>query len=242
MLLKTKNKLLNNKSVVKQKNKIEKYFYIGFIFLLMSCSQLSGRNLDKKDTSPGRLIQNLYRKRTVNFRNDTVVITPRWFVPDHYRLQYAGNIGFISVGCGYKIGKYYEPTLYYGLLNEAFGDSRTTVHTVSLKNSFNLLSSPIVGHFIPKAGISVNWGKTHNTFKKLPDHYPSNYYFQNKVHLAPFLGGEWQFKVNNRTIKSAGLYFEISTLDAYLLECIRTKYVKINDICNLSIGLSLYIH
>jgi|GEM_PF-403543 len=242
MILQIREQLPNRKLVVDREAKIERYLFIGFVFLLMSCFQLSARNLDKKETAPGKLIRNLYRKRTVNFRNDTVVITPRGFVPDHYRLQYAGNIGFMSIGAGYQVGKCYEPTLYYGFLNEFFGDSRTTVHTISLKNSFNLLSNPILGHFVPKAGISVNWGKTHNTFKKLPDHYPDNYYFQNKVHLAPFLGGEWQFQIYNRTIKSAGVYFEISSLDAYLLECIRTKYVKFNDICNLSLGLSLYIH
>jgi hypothetical protein len=114
------------------------------------------------------------------------------------------------------------------------------VQTLSYKSSWKLFKQHFRGDFVPKAGFSLNWGYTNNTFNKLPSYYPNKYYFQNKLHLAPFYGAEWQ--INTKGVLSGiGIYAEMSTLDAYLLEFIRTKYVTIDKIWNLCVGLSLYL-
>lgn len=165
-----------------------------------------------------------------------------WYHPRHLKLQYAGSIGFFSVGAGTRIGGSYEPSLYYGLLANGFGGSSVTVHTISLKNSFYLTETPWFNHFYPKAGLSLNWGHTNNTFRTLPPHYPNRYYFQNRLHVAPFWGGEWRMGMTTRYFKDAGLYFEFSALDAYLLEAVRTKYVRMRDIWSLGVGITFYLH
>jgi len=235
-------KLLNIQSVIQKKEKFCRYIWIGFWLLLISCPKLLCSDSVTTDFKPNKLIRSLYKQHSINIYNNSIVVTPRWFVPDHYRLQYAGNIGFGAIGTGYSISKLYEITFYYGLLNISFGDTRAAVNTLSIKNSFNIISKPLAGHFKPKIGLSINWGNTHNTFKKLPDHYPRNYYFQNKIHLAPFWGGEWQHTIRNKTLKQVGAYFEFSTLDAYLIECLRNRFVHITDIWSLCFGLSFYIH
>ncbi|WP_234408304.1 hypothetical protein [Marinilabilia salmonicolor] len=133
----------------------------------------------------------MYQPRQTVISGDTVTYRPRWFFPKHAKIQYAGNVGFLSVGVGYHFWDIYEATFSYGLLNEFLGGSHVTVHTLSLKNSFFLTQKPWFNHFWPKAGIMINRGNTNNTFRKLPPHYPESYYFQNKVHAAPFWGGEW---------------------------------------------------
>ena len=163
-----------------------------------------------------------------------------WYHLQHFKIQYAGSIGFGSVGAGTRIGQFYEPSVFYGLLSPAFGGSRATVHTVSLKNSFYLTKAPWFKSFYPKAGVSINWGNTGNTFRKLPPHYPERYYFQNMVHIAPFWGGEWRMPFVNQPPYALGVYFEFSFLDAYLLEGLRTDYVKMRDIWSLGLGLTFY--
>lgn len=179
--------------------------------------------------------------KSIRFRNDTVLIKPRWFIPDHYTLQYAGGIGFLSFGAGYNVRDKYEPSLFIGFVNKAFGNSTRAVTTISFKNSFNLFSRHTPDNIRLKGGIAVNMGYTNNTFRKLPPHYPEKYYFQNMVFLSPFIGGEWLFNIESKRLKYGGFYFEFTTRDAYLLECIRTRYVRFNEIWNLAIGLTLYI-
>ncbi|MFT3738076.1 MAG: hypothetical protein QM786_04920 [Breznakibacter sp.] len=204
------------------------------LFLVAAAAGLQGQ----ENLPSGRL----YQPRKLPFRHDTVTVTPRWFLPDFYRIQFAGQIGFVSLGAGYQVGKRYEPALYLGFLNYTFGGSEYTVTTLSLKNTFKLSKQPLWGGLYPVAGLSVNWGYTENTFNKLPPHYDDKYYFQNKIHLAPFVGGQWVFPLKGRKLKAVGAAVEFHTLDAYLLEAIRTRYVGWDDIWNLSLGVTVFIH
>lgn len=183
----------------------------------------------------------VYRERTKVIKNDTVTYKARWFIPDQYNVQYAGGIGFMSVGFGYQIFPRYSPALYYGYLSESVGGSINTVHTISLKNTFLLTRQPLWGILNPTAGISVNWGHTNNTFDNLPDYYPEEYYFQNQIHFAPFVGAELKFKLNQSAFEAWGVYAEVSALDAYLLECIRTSYVKPHMILSVAVGVTFYL-
>lgn len=216
------------------------FFFLSLSFVLTQ--SIAAQKPMRPDYPPGALFNKLSAPKRVLFRNDTIMVRPRWFIPDHYKVQYAGVIGFLSLGAGYNVRDKFEPTLFIGYLNETFGNSSVSVTTVSLKNSFNLCHTLLPENLWIKAGVSINWGHTNNTFDKLPPHYAEKYYFQNKVHFSPFLGGEWTIKLRDKNLKAAGLYFEFNTLDAYLLECFRTEYVKLGDIWNLAIGITVYIH
>ncbi|MFO7999920.1 MAG: hypothetical protein R6U46_01655 [Marinilabilia sp.] len=185
-------------------------------------------------------LENESRLRNNASNKDTMQMHDRWFFPDHAKLQFAGSTGFISAGVGYKFWDFYEPTLILGLLSENLGGSDVNVQTLSVKNSFNLTKQPWLKHFRPRAGLLVNWGITKKTFLKLPPHCPDRYYFQNKIHIAPFWGGEWHIPFETNHMNGAGLYFEFSALDAYLLEAIRTDYVSITDIWSLGLGITFY--
>ena len=175
--------------------------------------------------------------------NQLVSDSHHWYVPDEYNIQYAGGIGYFSAGIGYTITPRYTHSMYYGYLSKNFGGSINAVHTVSLKHKFTLTRKPLWNHLYPTAGGAINVGFTNNTFDKLPGYYPKNYYFQNKVHLAPFVGAELRFKLKNyEWINYWGAYFELSSFDNYILECARTEYVTLAMITNLSIGLRINVN
>jgi hypothetical protein len=44
-----------------------------------------------------------------------------WYVPDHAKLQLAGNVGFLSPGVGYAIGRRLEGDVFFGWVPEAVG-------------------------------------------------------------------------------------------------------------------------
>jgi len=187
----------------------------------------------------------LSKTDTLLLNNEKIYIPRRVFIPDHNRIQFAGAIGYLSVGMGYNIGKRYEITFMLGLQNKTFGNSDEAIITTAIKNTINIYNPIVIKDrlsFIPTVGLSINWGYTNNTFNKLPSHYPESYYFQNKIHIAPFIGGKLRFECNKRNShrRAIELYTELGSIDAYILECIRTKYVGIGDILNLAIGVSFY--
>ncbi|MBN1987988.1 MAG: hypothetical protein JW783_01155 [Bacteroidales bacterium] len=216
------------------------YILLGVLMLSAELSGFCALGDPPKSRSKA-MMDRLGKSHEIILKNDTLLIKPQWFVPTHYRAQMAGSIGFFSVGAGYQLKYGYQPTLMYGFLNKTFGHSSVTVHTVSLKNAFVIGKKPLFGYVYPRVGISVNWGKTNNTFDKLPPHYPQKYYFQNKVHLSPFWGGEILVPTGKDRRIRVGCYFEFSTLDAYILECVRTSYVTIWDIWSLGFGISVFL-
>ena len=164
----------------------------------------------------------------------------KWYLPRDTKIQYAGNIGFMSVGATYYLAKdWYRVSLMYGM---ASGRHEVkTLNTVALKNTFLIKKIKFKDFTIaPTAGLSINIGSTHNTYRKLPEHFPDDYYFQNKIHFAPFFGALVYHPLPFKTITGMDFYFEIGTVDNFLLEAIRTDYVKYSEIWNLALGLSFY--
>lgn len=214
---------------------------IKIITLLFVCTLFSNNVYSQNDL----LKSYLTKTDTLLLNNEKISIPRRVFIPDHNRLQFAGAIGFLSIGAGYNIGKRYEITFMLGLQNKTLGNSNEAIVTTAIKNTINLYHPIIIKKrlsFIPTVGLSVNWGYTNNTFNKLPSHYPESYYFQNKIHIAPFIGGKLRIECNERNShrRAIELYAELGSIDAYILECIRTDYVGLNDILNLAIGISVY--
>jgi hypothetical protein len=164
----------------------------------------------------------------------------KWYIPHDAKIQYAGNIGFLSAGVSYHIVKdLYRLSLMYG--NTSSHSDAKSLNTFAFKNTFLLKKFQFEDFtIIPTAGLSINLGSTHNTFRRLPDYFPDGYYFQNKIHFAPFFGTIIYHPLPYKGIKGIDFYAEIGTMDNYLLECIRTDYVKLGDIWNLGLGFTFY--
>ncbi len=65
--------------------------------------------------------------------------------------------------------------------------------------------------------------------------------FKNQIHFAPFIGGEVILNLPKSAFEACGIYAEVSALDAYILECIRTSYVKPHMILSVAVGVTFYL-
>ena len=197
---------------------IKKFIYIIISLILLSSTISAAEKEDVKQDSLKR----------------------KWYIPRSAKVQYAGNIGFMSVGATYWLaGDWYQASIMYGITSSHSEAER--LNTISLKNTFLLKQFHYKGFVIsPTAGLSLIISSTHNTYRKLPDYFPEDYYFQNKIHFSPFVGLMVYHQLPFKTIKGIDFYSEIGTMDNYLLEAMRTDFVKYTDIWNLSLGISLY--
>jgi hypothetical protein len=163
-------------------------------------------------------------------------------LPDHLKLQFAGEIGFLSIGAGYQTkNKKWEADLYYGYVPKSIGG--VTIHSLTAKltslpfkpfqrnqTSFNPLS----------AGVLINYTFGKQYFGFTPENYPFEYYgFPTSVHAGAFIGGQVNKNIKgNRTFRSIGLYYEIVTYDVLLVSYLgNKKSLSIPDILSLGLGI-----
>ncbi|MCK4464771.1 MAG: hypothetical protein KAU83_03585 [Bacteroidales bacterium] len=176
------------------------------------------------------------------YSNDTLSIKEKsWYVPDYAKLQFAGNIGFLSFGIGYELfKKHLQSDIFYGYVPNFIGGA--TIHTISQKNTFVLYEYERNRYIIsPTAGFSTNFETGNNSFLLLPDKYPKGYYLTNAIHFTLFIGGKihWAPKKQSK-IKGLDFYVELGTVGTYLWYKILSKEIKMKDISSLALGITTF--
>ena len=176
------------------------------------------------------------------YSNDTTFIKSKsWYIPDYTKIQFAGNIGFLSAGIGYKIFKgHLYSDLMYGYVPSSF--SKAEIHIITQKNTFPIFNKKIKNLTIsPITGFTLSFETGGNSFLILPDKYPKGYYGTNAFHFTFFVGGKLHKDFNKQLkIKGIDLYAELGTVDTYLWYAILSKEVKINSIFSSAIGINIY--
>ena len=161
--------------------------------------------------------------------------TKKLFAPDYLNFQYAGNLGLGSVGIGYiSKNEKHNFGLSYGYLPSSVNS--VEVHTVSAKGAFNFRKHKLSEKAFLNGYVGTNllYSITDNTYLKFPGYFPSDYYFANAVHFAPFLG----IKIGSRKSITKFSYIELGTLDYYLFNRIKYRRSKFSDNLNLCMGLT----
>ncbi len=168
-----------------------------------------------------------------------------WLIPDHTKLQFAGNIGFLSSGFGYSYSKdKAELDLIYGYVPKTFGGP---LHSVTLKNTW-IPFRPID----PGKGFSFDWFTvgipvtytfgSQFFFLAPKDQYPARYYdYSSALRLGLFVGGRANYEIqNNGYFNSVGMFYEFGTYDLllhnYIFNIGTTRFV---DIFNLALGVKV---
>jgi len=176
------------------------------------------------------------------YSNDTLSIKEKsWYVPDYAKLQFAGNIGFLSFGIGYELfNNRLQSDILYGYVPYSIGGA--TIHTISQKNTFVLYEYERSRYIIsPTAGFSTNFETGNNSFLILPDKYPKGYYVSNAIHFTLFIGGKIHKTLAQQSkIKGLDFYVELGTVDNYLWYKILSKEVKMKDISSLALGMNAF--
>ena len=175
-------------------------------------------------------------------QDSTLMKDKAFFIPDYIKTQFAGNIGFLSVGFGYKfLNNHLYSELLYGYVPVSISKAEK-IHTITIKNTFSILNKEIkLITLSPITGFTASFETGNNSFLKLPDKYPKDYYSTNAFHFTLFIGALVHKDFNNsKIINGADMYFELGTVDTYLWYAIISKEVKINKIFSSAIGINLY--
>jgi hypothetical protein len=166
-----------------------------------------------------------------------------WYVPDYVKVQFAGNIGLVSVGAGYQLfNKVLYTELLYGFVSESVSKS-DEIHLITIKNTFPIFRKELGKNFTisPIAGFATTYEIGANSFTTLPSIYPEGYYVPNAFHFTLFGGAmvHKDFK-DSKMIKGADFYFEVGTVETYLWYVITSKEVSTSDVFSTSIGINFY--
>jgi hypothetical protein len=168
-----------------------------------------------------------------------------WYKPDHFKLQYAGNIGFLSGGPGYiSKNKTLETDLLIGYLPKKFGGDALITSTLKTTYSPWRISLSKDRYLVPfsiGAYLSHTFGPQFDS--KWPSYYPAGYYWwATAIRPGAYIGGK--IGSNNLSKKSqVELYYELGSYDLMMISYVQnTHYLNLTDILNLAIGVKISLH
>ncbi len=166
----------------------------------------------------------------------------KWYMPDYIKIQYAGNIGFLSIGAGYEWWREIAQTdILYGYVPKHKGEA--TIHTFTVKNTFRLYQFKIKQKYniSPTFGFSVSLEPGQNSYLRVPGKYPEGYYSTNSIYACLNLGVKSKFKFDEkRFFSSIESFIEVNTLADYLYYNIKAQENWENDILSLALGVNVF--
>lgn len=170
-------------------------------------------------------------------------------IPTHAKLQYAGNMGLLSVGIGWEYGKHkqWETEILFGYLPKYESDRHK--FTFTLKENYipwrlRLKEKPVSIEPL-LCGLYFNSIFGDEFWIKEPDRYPSGYYgFSSRIRINIFLGQAVTLYLPERkhwTPRHISLFYEVSSCDLYIISAFTNKYLRPRDYLCLSLGLRMQI-
>lgn len=184
-----------------------------------------------------------YDKRVHRYRKHWEAL-----IPTHTKLQFAGNMGLLSLGTGWDYGKrnQWETDLFFGILPKY--DSKRTKITMTLKQNYMPWSIDLGKTFSVEplsCGIYFNTVFGDEFWTHEPDRYPKGYYgFSSKVRIHVFLGQRLTYDIPPHLrlgARAVTFFYEISTCDLYVVSAFTNKYLKPKDYLSLSFGLKMQL-
>lgn len=164
------------------------------------------------------------------------------YLPSYYTVQYAGNIGFMSIGLGYDWwSEKAQSAFIYGYVPESKGNA--TIHTFSIKNTFRLYQFNIADKYnlSPTLGFSLSFEPGENSYIKLPEKYPEGYYGPNSFYACINLGLKTNFKFKEeRHFSSIDVFGEFNTLADYIYYNLISQEDRSNNIGSFALGVNVF--
>lgn len=167
-------------------------------------------------------------------------------IPREFIGQYAGSIGFISLGANYSLAKkHIDVGLLYGYVPKSLGGR---LDVLSLKFKYNPLELKLGDQhklypFNPTVFVSGTLNK-HFYYKWPTNQYPKDYYWWNsalRIHLGFDVEYEYMLK-GNQFVKFISLYTELNTNDLYLNSYfMNRKFLTLGSILKLGFGVKVGI-
>lgn len=185
-----------------------------------------------------------YDRRIHRFRQHWASLIPTQSI-----IQYAGNMGLISIGIGWEYGRHkqWETDLLIGYLPK-FQSKRAKL-TMTLKETFIPWNVTLSNNFFLEpltCGLYINTVYGHEFWSRQPGRYPDKYYeaLSTKARINAFLGqriGVYVPHSRRKFVKEIRLFYEVSTCDLYIRSMIQDSDVSLWDILGLSLGMKLQL-
>ena len=163
-------------------------------------------------------------------------------IPTQLKIQYAGDMGFLSLGPGWDLGKKrrWEINTFVGFIRET--NVSPTHITFTLKQTYKPFRVSLGEKFELEpltAGFYINKVFGQYFWQRLPDRYPKGYYFWAlNTRFNVFLGEAITFRFSKYLSgDTLSLFYEFNTNDLYIISAINNDYLNIMDIINLSFGV-----
>jgi hypothetical protein len=162
-------------------------------------------------------------------------------LPDHIKLQYAGSIGFLSIGAGYanKRGSL-EADLFYGHVPRLV--STTPLHSATVKLNWMPFKIDVSQRDRLRPLVLGTLGSYTFRSKNFGGEEAAPYFEHPKAMHIGFLAGSQVSHAFNRAKgpRGLGLYYEFVALDTEILNYMdNRKALTLDDILSLAIGLKL---
>jgi hypothetical protein len=189
--------------------------------------------------TPSQAKTTRYDKRIHRFRRHWERI-----IPTHSKIQYAGNMGLLSLGPGWDYGKHnqWETDLLFGFIPKY--SSKKAKITMTLKQNYMPWSIHIGKGFSTEplaCGLYLNTVFGDQFWVNEPDRYPKGYYgFSSKIRIHVYLGQRLTYDIAPKyrfLAKSVTFFYEISTCDLYLISAVNNSYLRPRDYLSLSFGV-----
>lgn len=197
------------------------------------------------DTIPSDSLQRLIR-----YERRLTRMQEHWqrLIPSYGKIQYAGNMGFMSVGGGWSYGKnrQWETDLLIGFIPKYESDAAKV--TLTLKQNF----MPWKWHLNKQVfiepltcGLYLNTVLHNDFWVRQPDRYPKGYYwFSTRIRTNAYIGQRITVKIPPHKrffAKSVTLFYEISTCDYYILSHVGNSGYPLHELISLSFGLKMQL-
>jgi len=183
--------------------------------------------------------QNRHERQLEKYKKGWELLIPRY-----QKVQYAGDMGLISLGVGWDYGKkkQWETDLFLGYLPRFDGDKGHV--TITLKENYIPWEIKVrkterwafdpftVSLYINKIFGDEFWTRE-------PDKYPDGYYgLATNLRFNLAFGQRLHFKVKPIGLSERlTVFYEFGTNDLYIISYFCNKYLKFSDIFNLSLGI-----
>ncbi|MDV6169307.1 hypothetical protein R1T16_12800 [Flavobacterium sp. DG1-102-2] len=167
-------------------------------------------------------------------------------IPKYIKVQYAGSMGFMSLGGGYDYGvnRQWETDIFFGFLPH-YSTAKNKI-TLTLKQNYIPWKTDINDRFMIElltTGLYINTIFDDEFWISEPDKYPNGYYsFSTRIRFNAFVGQRLTYKLkpeSHKFLKSVTAFYEVSTNDVYVLSAFNNSYLKPKDYLVLSLGVKL---
>jgi hypothetical protein len=151
-----------------------------------------------------------------------------WYVPDHLKLQLAGNVGFLSPGAGYAwAGRRLETDVFLGWVPRAVSED-SDILSMTGKVTWlpwkRDLGAVYRLHPLTLA-LQLTYTFGDDYYVSLPARYPPQYYdFPTALRAGVGVGGALGIRLRpGRAVRQVAVYYELVALDFMLLAWARNQ-------------------